>query len=125
MTDPLVTQVGVAAIVAVMILDRVFAFLKTRKNGGSTAGEQSTDYWRESHARTMTTAMDQMVVPLLRQQLELLKEMQIANSRHHDEQIKHTYMLEEIRNNLRVLDSSSQQTVHLVQQVLAGRMITP
>jgi hypothetical protein len=63
-------DVGIGGLLALLVLREVFSFLKSRKNGKPTAGEQSIEFWREQIrdliiqilAQTITRALDQQIM---------------------------------------------------------------
>ncbi|MGA7220512.1 MAG: hypothetical protein WBX38_19510 [Candidatus Sulfotelmatobacter sp.] len=63
-------DVGIGGLLALLVLREVFNFLKSKKNGKPTAGEQSIEFWREQMrdlilqilAQTITRTLDQQIM---------------------------------------------------------------
>ena len=120
-TQDLVTQIGVAGILVMMILDRVFAFVsKARRNGaGAAAGEQSTDYWRAANKQVVEDALQAAVLPILRVQTDILARMETRGGQSHEAQLEHGFALREVRESLEKLRVSSHATNATLQRIAA------
>ena len=70
---PDLTQLGVGGMFVVMVLDRVFTFLKAR-NGRTerSAGERSVEFWQQQQTLIITTVMRDSVTPILAAQQALM-----------------------------------------------------
>ena len=74
MMTPDLMQIGVGGMFALMVLDRVFTFLKTRSNGRMerSAGERSVEFWQQQQTAIITTVMRDSVTPILAAQQALM-----------------------------------------------------
>lgn len=127
MNDQMLSQLaqyGVAGILVLMLLDKVFGFLKSRKDDEPrmlTVGDYSVDAWKASSQDLIVTAFNSVVVPLLRQQLEILKESQLSNSRQHELLLEHGFILNQLKLDMEKLRTSSHNTAQAIQAVLGRR----
>jgi hypothetical protein len=64
-------EVGIGGLLALLVLREVFGFLKTKRNGRSTAGEQSVEYWREQIRELVVQILSQTIARALDQQLAI------------------------------------------------------
>lgn len=68
------TQLGMGAVVALLILKEVFAFLKKGKPNGAS-GERSVEFWQQTIANTVTTSFNASLAPILHNNNEVLREI--------------------------------------------------
>lgn len=75
MTD--LTQVGVAGILVLLILDRVFTFLRTyrQRAGNGQAGDQTIEFWRTQHRDMLMLVLESSILPILAKQTDILNEL--------------------------------------------------
>ncbi|HZR59117.1 MAG TPA: hypothetical protein VFA74_19780 [Terriglobales bacterium] len=68
-------DVGLGGLLALLVLREVFNFLKSRKNGRPTAGEQSIEFWREQIRELILQTLTQTLLRPLDQQLVVASEI--------------------------------------------------
>ena len=119
--NELLTQVGVGGILALLVLDRVFAFLKQRnRNGVTQAGDQPIEFWRDLNKKIMLESLESVVVPILRQQTEILARLESRNGTSFEMHVKHGYILEDIQKSLERLRITTHTNNEILQK-LGGR----
>jgi hypothetical protein len=78
-TVPSVSDLGVATVAAILILREVFAFLKKRNGGkNGSAGDKTVEFWQQQNSLAFQEALRFVVVPILSNQAEILKEIKSA-----------------------------------------------
>ena len=71
--DTPLTQLGVGAIVALMILDKVLPYVARLRNGRpeTGAGEKSVEFWQQQYAQSAKLSVDPILVVLDRSFAEI------------------------------------------------------
>lgn len=120
-------QLGVGGILIILVLDKVFGFLKEKgdplpkKNGSAIAGEQSTDYWRGEGKQIVKDALDSGVVNVLRQQVEILARLEARGSTTHEMALKTSFQIEDVNKNLEKLRETQHKISDGMQRLALGR----
>lgn len=125
MGEALITQVGVGGILALLILDRVFAFLRHRRNGTvvtSSAGEQSTEYWRQTNKDLMLIVVETTIAPILKAQTVILDRLETRSGTSYESQLKHAFMLEDIQKSVERLRLTSHANTDILQRLIDRSM---
>jgi hypothetical protein len=68
-------DVGMGGLLALLVLREVFNFLKAKKNGRSSAGDQSVEFWREQLRELILQIMAQTITRTLDHQIMLSAEI--------------------------------------------------
>ena len=114
--DSILTQLGIGGILALLVLDRVFAFLKGR--GSEGAGALSPDYWQQTNKRLMGETIETLVLPILKTQTEILARLEARTGQNYDMHMKHGFLLDKIEESLERLRVTSHGSFQLLQQLV-------
>lgn len=68
-------DVGLGGLLALLVLREVFNFLKSKKNGRPTAGDQSIEFWREQIRELIIQILAQTITRTLDQQIMVASEI--------------------------------------------------
>jgi hypothetical protein len=68
-------DVGIGGLLALLVLREVFNFLKAKKNGKPTAGDQSIEFWREQMRDLILQILSQTITRTLDQQIMVASEI--------------------------------------------------
>ena len=118
----LLLNLGVGGVLVLLILDRVFAFLKQRKNGPNhRAGGQTTEFWRATNKGLIDEGITTLVLPVLKQQTEILKEFQALSARQFELILKQGFVLDAVKVDLEHLRASNHTIVQAVQRLSIDR----
>lgn len=119
----MLTQLGVGGILVLLVLDRVFSFLKDKAGDDKdTAGGQTCDFWQQANKRTTSETLDASVIPILRAQTVILERLEARTGQNYEIHLKHSFMLEAQEKALDKMRGS----LHLINealQVLTGRHV--
>ena len=119
-----ITQLGVGAIFAIMILDRVFAFIgkgKTRADNGDNAGAQTPDFWRRANKEITIEVMNAIVVPILNKQVDILARIEARSGATHDLSMKQGFLLDEVHKSVDKLRATSHTMTEHMQKIASER----
>jgi hypothetical protein len=101
MSEGFWTQISAAvlmAIFALQLLDRVFTFLSKKKNGQNGAsGDRPVDYWQGQFKGIVSDALTVAIVPILRQQANILEDLKTNSQRHTEMLLKASYTMDELK----------------------------
>ena len=116
-------QVGVAGILVLMILDRVFAFVAkqrmSREGAYGDAGAQSTDYWRKANKEVAQEAIEASTAPILRQLAEILGRLEMRSGQTYDMNLRQGYVIDDVQKSLERLRVSSHVANDHLQKIVA------
>lgn len=113
------TSLGVGGILAILILDRVFAFLRIRgaEGQGLTAGDQSPDYWQQANKRIMLEIIEGSVLPLLKAQTDILSRLETRYGSSYEQHLKNSFSIEEINKGVEKLRMTLHTHGDLLQRI--------
>lgn len=113
------TELGVAAACVIFILDRVFSFILQWKKGenGTTAGNKSPEYWFTANRRAAQEAIDMAVIPVMKQQAEILSRIEARTGLMHELMLKHGFVLDDVQKSLDRLRVTSHEIANRVQRL--------
>jgi len=115
-------QVGVAGILVILVLDRVFAFIKTQRIGrepATDAGSQSTDYWRKATRESAQDAIDASTTPILRQLADILGRLESRSAGMYDMSVRQGYVIDDVTKSIERLRVSSHIANDHLQKIVA------
>ncbi|MBI4521695.1 MAG: hypothetical protein HY701_12715 [Gemmatimonadetes bacterium] len=127
-TAKVVAQYGIAALALVILFQvlRIFAPLLTRKAAGdlgTVAGEQSADFWRRTNKELFAEELSASVVPILKQQTDILGELRTMNARQTELMLKVQFTLDEVRSTQDRYHTNTHDNVHGLRNAV-GEMMT-
>lgn len=112
------SQLTLGALVALLILREVFAFLKKRGNQDRDSGWMSPDFWRATNKEVALEALTATVLPILDKQTDILGRLEQFHSQTHERLINHGYMLEDIKQSVGLLRQSNHTIADTVQKLV-------
>lgn len=94
------TNIGIGGTLALLIIREVLGFLKGRKNGHTSAGDKSPEYWENANRHIMSQVIVSTVEPILLQQTKILDELRGVSTRQTEVLIKIAEGQDHIRASL-------------------------
>ena len=116
-------DLGVAAILVIMVLDRVFAFVTKlrlgREGDRSEAGAQSTDYWRKANREAAADAIESSTGPVLRQLADILGRLEARSGQMYDMNLRQGFVIDDVQKSVDRLRVSSHVANDQLQKIVA------
>ena len=115
-------QVGVAGILIILVLDRVFAFLakqRSREGDRVDAGAQTTDYWRKANREVAVDAIESSTGPILRSLADILSRLEARSGQMYDMALRQGYVIDDAQKSLDKLRVSSHVANEQLQKIVA------
>lgn len=121
------TQVGIGGVLVLLILDRVFAFLKNKSSGDTSppkpdsnlAGNQSNEYWQKTTKSITAETIEAMVLPIQRAQTEILARLEVKSGQVYEMGLKQSYVLDDVNKSIEKLRVGQHAIGNSVQNLMA------
>src|SRR3990167_1495078 len=116
-------QVGVAGILVILVLDRVFAFLAKQRLGREgdrvDAGAQTTDYWRKANREAAADAIESSTGPILRSLADILSRLEARSGQMYDMNLRQGFVIDDVQKSVEKLRASSHVANEHLQKIVA------